>query len=77
MDIDCAVNYVQPDGNRICMTSENNLTKLSEYLENSLAKRLLEAYQKEVTASSVQSVLEGELTIKSEPEATNDNPNKD
>ena len=59
------------------MNTENNLTKLSEYIENSLAKRLLEAYQKESTISSIQSVLESELTVNSEPEATNDNPNKD
>ena len=59
------------------MTTENNLIKLSEYIENPLAKRLLEAYQKESTASSVQSVLESELAVKSEPEATNDNPDKD
>ncbi len=58
------------------MTDENNLGKLNEYLENTLAKRLLDSYKKDPTVASIQSVLESELASKTSPEETYDHPDK-
>jgi hypothetical protein len=59
------------------MTEDSNLAKLSEYLENSLAKRLLDAYKKEPSVTSVKSVLEGELNAKTEVGVIDDNADED
>ena len=47
------------------MTStEDNLERLNEFLENDLAKKLLQAFRNETGATSIKTIFEQELAAK-------------
>jgi hypothetical protein len=51
---------------------EDNLNKLGEFLENDLAKKLLEAFRNETGNPSVKALLENELNAKVPERVEND-----
>lgn len=51
---------------------EDNLSKLEEFLENDLAKKLLHAFRKDAGDTSVKALLEKELTAKVPERVEND-----
>jgi Mn-dependent DtxR family transcriptional regulator len=52
--------------------TEDNLEKLEEFLENDLAKKLLQAFRNETGNPSIKTILEKELAAKDPLRVLND-----